>query len=178
MYHQPGWDDAITIETWPRGLDRLFAMRDFKISNEKGDIIGDATTSWLIVDINTHRPARITDEIIKIVTRDDTIFPPRSEKIEFTEKLSEVYRRKVGFADLDIVGHVNNVSYMAWCMDAIPLETHLNNKIAEIEINFLSEAKYGEEIQLNLFESDKKFSLNVVNTKTSRESARARIIFR
>lgn len=177
MHHLPGWDDVITIETWPRGVDRLFALRDFRIGNEKGDTIGDATTSWLVVDINSHRPLRITEDIIDIVTREDTVFSARSEKIEITDQLTEIYNRKVHFADLDIVGHVNNVSYMEWCMDAIPLEIHTSNELAEIEINFLHEAKYGEEIQLNMSESDNTFIVNAVNISTGAECARARIRF-
>ncbi len=174
----PGWDDTITIETWPRGVDRLFAIRDFKITNENGDLIGDATTYWLIVDINTHRPTRITEDIIKLVTREETVFDAKSEKLEIPGELSEVHKRTVGFSDLDIVGHVNNVKYMEWCMDAIPLETHLKHELAELEINFLHEAKYGEEIQLNLSNSDQSFMVNAVNTSTEKECVRARIRFR
>jgi medium-chain acyl-[acyl-carrier-protein] hydrolase len=178
LYQLPGWDDTITIETWPRGVDRLFAIRDFKITNKSGDLIGDATSYWLIVDINTHRPTRITEDIIKIVTREETVFNAKSEKLEISGELSEVYKRKVSFSDLDIVGHVNNVKYMEWCMDAIPLEIHLNHELAELEINFLHEAKYGEEIQLNHSESGQRFMVNAVNTSTNKECVRARMQFR
>ncbi len=67
---------------------------------------------------------------------------------------------------------------MEWCMDAIPLETHLNKELAELEINFLQEAKYGEEIQLNLSGTGKLYMVNAVNTSTQKECVRARILFR
>lgn len=178
MHQLPGWDDIINIETWPRGVDRLFAIRDFKITNGAGEVIGDATTYWLIVDINTHRPTRINQNVIDLVTRKDTAFIAKSEKLELSDELREAYIKSVGFADLDIVGHVNNVKYMEWCMDALPIETHLEHELAELEINFLHEAKYGEEIQLNLSGSDKIFMVNAVNTLTQKECVRARIRFR
>ncbi len=178
MHHLPGWDDVITIETWPRSVDRLFVLRDFKITNEKGEVIGNATSYWLIIDMNTHRITRITKDIMELETREDSVFDAKSEKLEMFPELSEAYKKTVAFADLDIVGHVNNVKYMEWCMDAIPLETHLNHELVELEINFLHEAKYGEEIQLNCSGSDQMFMVNAVNIETGKECVRSRIRFR
>lgn len=178
MHHLPGWDDIINIETWPRGVDRLFALRDYRITDNKGSVIGDGTTSWLIVDINTHRPTRVTKDFVDMVTNQDSVFPARSEKLEISGTLNKAYKKTVGFSDLDIVGHVNNVKYMEWCMDAIPLDIHLNHQLAELEINFLHEAKYREEIQLNVSGKKQVFMVNAVNTATQNECVRARIQFR
>lgn len=179
IIHQfPGWDDKITIDTWPRGVDRLFGLRDFKIVNDKGLHIADATTSWLMVDIETHRPKRLTSDITELDTRTDTVFNSGSTKIELTDNLSEVHKRTVKYADLDIVGHVNNVRYMEWCLDAIPLETHLNLVLSDFDITFLGEAKFGDEIQLNISEKDNNtFIINAVNTQTLKECVRAQVSF-
>jgi len=175
----PGWDDIITIDTWPRGVDRLFGLRDFKIVDEKGIHIADATTSWLMVDIETHRPKRLTKDIMELETRTDTAFGSESTKIELSDHSLEAHKRTVKYADLDIVGHVNNVRYMEWCLDAIPLETHMAHTLATFEINFLGEAKYGDEIQLNISEGEHNiFIINALHTKTLKECVRAKVSFR
>ena len=36
MYKYPQWDDTIRLETWPKGMDRLFALRDFRLKSGDG----------------------------------------------------------------------------------------------------------------------------------------------
>lgn len=179
ILRQPGWNETITIDTWPRGIERLFAIRDFRIYDESGAGIADATTYWLIIDIATHRPVRLPESVVNIKTRPDTTFKQALGKIDFPSRYQEMYQREASYSDLDIMGHVNNVSYLSWCMDAIPLNVHLEHEPAGFEINFLSEAQYGDPITINMaIEETKKYLLNVVNTKTGKECARARIIYK
>lgn len=179
IHRQPGWNENISIDTWPRGVERLFAMRDFKVKDEAGMTIADATTYWLIIDRDSHRPVRVSEDVLKIESRPDTEFPEPLGKIEFPELYQEVYHRTASYSDLDIMGHVNNVSYLSWCLDAIPLEVHLKHEAKGFEINFLSEAKYGDPITINMAKGEKNtYLLNAVNTKTDKECVRARIIYK
>jgi medium-chain acyl-[acyl-carrier-protein] hydrolase len=45
MTGTPEWGKTITVETWPRGIERLFAFRDFKIMDEGGNVLGAATST-------------------------------------------------------------------------------------------------------------------------------------
>jgi len=54
----PEWGQNITVETWPKGIDRLFAFRDFRILNSDGTVIGAATSSWMILDHDTPAPQK------------------------------------------------------------------------------------------------------------------------
>ncbi len=178
IHRQPGWNEKISIDTWPRGVERLFAMRDFKVIDETGNTIADATTYWLIIDRDTHRPVRISEEVLSIETRTDTEFTVPLEKIGFPELYEEIYQRSASYSDLDIMGHVNNVSYLSWCMDAIPLDVHLEHEPKGFEINFLSEAKYGDPITINMAKGEgNTYLLNAVNTDTGKECVRVRVSF-
>ena len=53
------------------------------------------------------------------------------------------------FSDLDIIGHVNNVKYLEWCIDAALTSSTQNCEIREFEINFLKEALLGDEIEIS-----------------------------
>ena len=55
----PGWGDTVQLATWPKGIDRLFAQREFSLKNEMGETLVLATSAWLLVDIEKNRPQRI-----------------------------------------------------------------------------------------------------------------------
>ena len=54
----PEWEEEIKIRTWPCGVDKLFAMRDFEVFGSTGKIYGHATSCWLMVSRKNRRPVR------------------------------------------------------------------------------------------------------------------------
>ncbi|MBN2256145.1 MAG: hypothetical protein JW736_10585, partial [Deltaproteobacteria bacterium] len=55
---------------------------------------------------------------------------------------------RVSYRDLDMNEHVNNVRYIEWIIDSFPLEFLRNHTLKELEINYLAEALYADEISL------------------------------
>ena len=49
----------ITLSTHAKGYNKLFALRDFKIEHN-GNLIGRATSSWGLIDLNTKSMVSIT----------------------------------------------------------------------------------------------------------------------
>jgi len=149
MLRYPRWGETITVETWPKGIDRLFAFRDFKIMDDKGEIIGAATSTWMILDITTRRPrpVEIVRDVLHLATRQDilNINPPHLHPPHQAETL---YTRKVHFSELDFNGHVNNTRYIDWCMDAFPADWHRQHKIHTMTINYLLEVRGTDTITL------------------------------
>jgi acyl-ACP thioesterase len=142
MFSYPAWNDRVIVETWPSGIDKLFALRDFRVTNPEGNSLGIATTCWLIVHMDTHRPIRPGAELERFsrIEYGDPVFDSNLEKIELPVGPASLGRHTVVFSDLDIVGHVNNVKYMDWCIDAALTEGLKDQAIMEFEINFLHEA--------------------------------------
>jgi hypothetical protein len=56
--------------------------------------------------------------------------------------------RSVKYADLDVVGHVNNVKYIEWCTDAVDPDLVMEEGISGFSINFISEARLGEQVEI------------------------------
>ena len=71
--HYPVWDDRVRVETWHRGMERIFGLRDFRVESISGDTLGMASTAWLILDSKTRRPIRIIDEVLQNSKGDETI---------------------------------------------------------------------------------------------------------
>ena len=148
MYSYPKWDDTIEVETWPRGIEKLFALRDFRIRSAVGDLLAEATTCWLMVDMKTHRPMRINTDFIPVETRTDSVFQETPGKITSPKNPSFILSRIASYSDLDIVGHVNNVKFIEWCVDSLQVDQLLKRGISDFEINYLGEVRQGDSVDL------------------------------
>ncbi len=139
--------ENLDILTWPSARDRHVASRDFRIMNAEGDVIGEATTAWLIFDLETRK----TVDIPEWVTRDLPKAPPRNLDFEtrLIPKVKEASCESslcVRRADLDMLAHVNNVHYLEWVLEATPEEWWNGYSPVEVDIQFRSEAHSGDRI--------------------------------
>ena len=155
MLQYPNWGETVTVETWPKGVERLFAFRDFRIMNEQGTVIGAATSRWMILDATSHRPkpVDIVKPVLHLATRQDVLAenPPHLPPLE---DHTGIVNRKVQFSEVDFHGHVNNTRYIDWCLDAIPASWHHAHKIHSYTINYLSEVKSGESVRIGYLQDD------------------------
>jgi len=139
----PHWGDEITLTTWPKGVDRLFALRDFRMSTGDGTALARGTSCWLLVDSEKMRPRRL-DSIDRSFPLNDREHALREtlDKIPVPPGLAPAYERKVMRSDLDVNNHVNNTEYARWITDA--LGDGEGASLRALQINYLEEAKLGE----------------------------------
>ncbi|MFO7842582.1 MAG: thioesterase [Bacteroidales bacterium] len=143
MDEYPQWRDEIEIKTWPKGVDRFFAIRDFQIY-KNGKTIGNVTSYWLIVDKDKKRPRRPDDfNFVHENFLQESAIEQKPEKIEIDNDLAKKEQRKVFYSDIDVNRHVNNATYVRWILDSWFSEN--KEDIAEFEISFLSELMLNDE---------------------------------
>ena len=141
----PGAGQSIHIATWPSGRHRLFAVREFRLSDETGNEILRATSAWALMNMETRRPARL-DPHLPVFSRcpermiaDDFLALPLPQRVDHSATFQAVA------ADIDINNHVNNLVYMDWALRAIPAALSCRQPIS-LEAAFLGEARQGDEI--------------------------------
>lgn len=141
----PKWGEKITVETWIRPSDTL-TLREFQVlvGNE---IIGESTTSWLTLNGETRRPAKLDKSMFKDYNEERSL-PFISEKIFPLKEYTKLLAFHVRNSDIDVNRHVNNTRYAQWILDSIPQKWHRDYVLNEYEVNFLAETKLGEEIQI------------------------------
>jgi medium-chain acyl-[acyl-carrier-protein] hydrolase len=146
----PGWGNTVKLATWPKGIDRLFAMRDFSLTSEKGEPLVLATSAWLLVDIEKNRPQRIENLPI------DLRYPgalhaikETPDKIREPEGLSTMFERQVWLSDIDTNRHVNNAQYAKWVADCFSEDQFRNRRMTSIQINYLEETLVGDTVALS-----------------------------
>lgn len=145
----PVREDSINVETWHKGANGLFFIRDFRFKTPDGATAITATSSWVLMNLNTRRLARLeSTQISPEPQSDDVAIEQQAQKVVLPAgtQLEEVGEHKVIFSDLDYNGHANNVKYTVWAMDTLPEEV-VKSTIKEIEINFNKEAMPGETIR-------------------------------
>lgn len=143
----PEWDQRISIDTWPKDVERFFALRDFLVRDGGGAHIASATSFWLLLDARTKRPLKL-DQFVREtpIERDIHALKEHYKKINILEDGNSTYSRVVRFSDLDQNNHVNYVQYIRWCLDTYTPEFHSTHSLRRFEINFRAEALLGNTV--------------------------------
>ena len=144
LYTRPAQGETISLRTWPRGTERLFAIRDYELTNEAGVLVGSARSAWLIVDTTTFRPRRPEALAEGLPTNEglDSL-PDGAQAIPSSESLEKTMDRTVAYSDLDYNGHMNNSRYAQWVQDAVDPELLSKASSIRLDINYLAELKPG-----------------------------------
>ena len=151
--------DTVTAQTWHRGLDGPFFVRDYRLLAADGTPAASSTSSWIIMDMRTRRIVRgdrIADLIPSDPEFDIAALPELSPRLYAPDKSSfvDAGERLVLYSDLDYNGHVNNARYTVWALDALPLELVSSHTVRSIDVNFNREVLPGSTVKLSLCEAD------------------------
>ena len=149
------WDEELTVRTWHRGGEGVSMYRDFDLYRG-GERIGEAVSTWVIADRNTHRPRRLSDmEELHQTTGGELCKSVRLHKVRMPAQLTVREERLLHYSDADINGHVNNVRYADFACDAIHLEQAGEGKfVSSFQVSYLKECRPGETIALSAAQED------------------------
>jgi len=177
MYRYPLWGETIQLETWPKGMESLFALRDFRFKSADGkELLGAGVTAWLIVDSATHRLQRVDRICGEMPCYPQNAIERQPGRIALPSTMLHQTRIVAGYTDVDVNQHVNNVSYLNWAVNYLPV----SNKILTIrsaEINFLSEARLHHPVELCYGNDDEQtWICSLRNCTTNKEYCRVRLV--
>jgi acyl-ACP thioesterase len=143
----PKWGETLEIRTWLRPMQPPFVVREFEIL-QNDQVIGSASTSWLMIDIETRRPLKRGVSELDEYFRTDYRLPFDAPKIVLHEGQQNLATFQVRNSDLDLNEHVNNTRYAQWILDSIPMEWHRAYLLHEYEVNFIAETRSGDHITI------------------------------
>ncbi len=176
----PEWGNTILIKTWPRGTEKLFALRDYEVRFPDGKTAARATSSWLIIDMTTRRIQRPDNTLssYKSAVFTGSALPRNAMKLEPAGDGHSATELNVRISDLDVNMHTNNVRYLKWATDSYDLDFTLNNTPYSAEINYLAESHYNERIGIRISEekgTEKIFNHSILRISDGTELCRIRI---
>ncbi|MCL1959718.1 MAG: thioesterase [Spirochaetes bacterium] len=150
---RPKYCETVTIRSWPRGGEKLFAMRDYDIRDKENIPVVSARSAWLIVDIEKRRPLRPQSIMDTLPQNEglDVFAPDAGGAAAIAERSNlnlvadtHAAERKALYTDIDYNGHVNNVSYIRWIEDALDPKLLEKADKMRLDINYLNEVTGGE----------------------------------
>jgi acyl-ACP thioesterase len=145
----PHWGRTVHLATWPKGIDRLFALRDFCMTDEQGKTLVAATTAWLMIDTEKGKPRRLDNFPINLEFpgAPHALLEPL-DKISVPPGLNQVMEKTVLLSDIDTNQHVNNAQYVKWIADCFSPEQFRSGRITSIQVNYLEEMLLGDRMTL------------------------------
>lgn len=132
--------NKLFCKTWLYSFEKLKTVREFQICDKNGDILINATSQWVLIDLEKRRPI-LLDSIINLdddVKKENRAINKDFNKIEnFIENNTCMFDCK--FDDFDINQHINNSVYMNWAIESLGLEFMNKNYLKTFYINFKKE---------------------------------------
>lgn len=169
------WGETLTVETWPGGLDRLAALRDFVLRRD-GVEVGRALTTWFALDLASRRPVR-PDRILpeRLHAQGEHVLPAAEPPLPEVTTPELERRFQVRFADIDANQHVTNASYVAWALEAVDEPCWRDQRLATLDVQFLAECHRGSYVRSRSSTLGDGARLHaIVREEDGKELARAR----
>lgn len=151
----PRWGEKLHVSTWTKSIyAHKVALRDYSIRDGRGNVVAEATSSWLLVNLKTGRA-----EDPETVPFLPTLYPEKSaisENLELFEARPnprEVLSKRASYSDLDLNRHVNNCRYVDWILDALALDPGIKKRrLRSLQLNFLQGISAGDLVRLIRFD--------------------------
>lgn len=155
ILHQPVWGEKISISTWAKDFykDKV-VLKDYSIVDSQGHSIAQATSSWLLVNMQTGKsenPANSPYPIPLFVGKNalpemmDILNPEIEPRVLRTEQAH--------YSDLDMNNHVNHCRYVDWVMDSLDADEVKSRRIRSIQMNFISQVPLGGKVSIVRFKN-------------------------
>lgn len=151
VYSAPSIHDEVIVKTWPLAPSAVRFPRAFELKDSEGRLLAAAMTEWCTVDYDSGKLLR--SSVVTLPVDEYLDKTPVAAKVRVPETDGDaVYDRKMLVSDLDVNGHVNNVSYIRFALDAFSSEELSNMDIKSFDIEYKTQAFEGD--TLTLYKSD------------------------
>jgi len=151
--HLPLWGEEIAVSTWLKGFKpEKVGWNDYDVRDSRGNSIIQATSSWLLVDLNTGKAVPFAGSPYNFeVSPELSALPSSIELLEPQGMPRAVLVKTVKYSEIDLNYHVNNCKYSDWVLDAITMDELKSRRIRSIQLNYMQQVSYDEKVVLMRF---------------------------
>ena len=150
MHRYPMFGETISITTQPVGFKKFYGLREYMIRDEEGNLIGEGLALFFLINIEKRRPMRIQDEQCDMYGVDgDADCDISMDKIEKCDEEQFHKQFDIRYSDIDSNNHVNNVKYVEWAIEAVPIDIVNNYALKRIKVVFEKECIYGDKVSVS-----------------------------
>ena len=169
MFAHPKYNDEITIRTWPRVLKKFYSYRDFEVYDSQNNKIAIASSKWLLINTDTKKIEKISNQLVEDfgICEDHVFHEEINEKPRVPDNLSLNFIYTIQRRDIDTNGHVNNLHYIDYALEALPEDIYNANEFNNIEIHYKKEIKYKDKINCYYSYEDNKHVITIKSEDNS-----------
>ena len=143
----PGCGDDIKVETWFSCVKGVKYVRDFRFTDDKGNVLIEALTYWVIVNPDTHKILRPSSFPFEMPCEDVRNINADILHINLPKFVQSMGSRIVRWSDIDCNSHMNNAVYADIICDFYP-DGLGKKEIRRFQIDFDGEAELGDKISI------------------------------
>lgn len=147
IHRLPKMLETIKVTTHPGETQIFIFPRHYQIYDENNNLIVTASSSWAVLDLETHKVKVNPFGNLQIPFEriDEDISLP-SKVIGECHRLIE--KRKVRYSDIDLNGHLNNTKYIEYMIDTHDQDFYNKYQVKEITINYEKEVRNTDTVTL------------------------------
>ncbi|MBQ3415646.1 MAG: hypothetical protein IJH39_09990 [Clostridia bacterium] len=177
IFKREKYSKTIKINTWSRGSKRIYSYRDFEVFDENNNKIAIATSRWALINIDTGKIERISEDITeKYYPENEFVFEEAElEKRKEPEEFVNTIKYTVNRSDIDINNHMHNLNYLDLAYEALPQEIYEKDEFNNIRITYKKEIKLGETVKCK-YTFDKKQNDKHIVAITSEDDSKIHAI--
>lgn len=143
----PSWPSRVRVRTWPMPYAGRRAPRGTAMADVKGRLVALCLSDWCILDLATRRPVApgfIEERLPNVLPGPGRAVPerpprtPRCDDIppEGWESVRPVVPQR---HDSDYNGHINNIPYVNWMLNALDALVPDDHLVSRIDVSWLKE---------------------------------------
>lgn len=149
------WGDVVEIDTWVASSGKNGMRRDWIIRDRRTKkMIARATSNWVMMNRETRKLSKIPEEVREevlpfyldrnIIAGDNPNPNRRIEKL--TDATAESLRSGLEprWSDMDVNQHVNNVKYIGWILESVPLNVLVEYHLTSITLDYRRECRQSQ----------------------------------
>ena len=156
----PKLGDGITVGTFPYGFKGFMGYRNYVMDREDGKRMAYANAVWTLLDTDTVRPVRATQELTEksvLAEKLPMTYAPRKIDNAVRGEQREAFR--VQFYHLDSNHHVNNAWYVKMAVCFLPAETD----VCQMRVEYKKQAFLGDVIVPYVAVGDNRYVITLCN---------------
>ena len=151
VLRQPKTFSDVIVKTWPVESRRIEFDRDYIMYDTEGNILIKGTTQWAILDVSDReKPQLVMARSFDLGLEEyitERALEGRFERLApGFDADREPYVTRSGYTDIDTNGHVNNIKYANFILNALDLPAE--KEITSFRIDYVKEILDGSEIRI------------------------------
>lgn len=156
----PKFLDEVTIATYPYEIKGFYGFRNFCVTDKKGNRCAYANSIWVLMDITTGRPAKVTQDVIDAYGQDEKLDMEYCDrKLLIPQDVEEKEKIVVPSFFIDSNHHMNNEKYVMLAAEYVPNDF----KVSELRVEYKKEAKWKDVIVPVVAREEKRITVGLLD---------------